>query len=210
MFSNNLLIVDFPIQLHGQFQHLANLIEFNLISTNASSALSELSTTSNEENGTTIMIHYLEHPLQEIGYLSAELFKSNLHIAFCPALNVELEVILISSGFHGAISVDDAISHQIECIKKVQDGDISFDPKAVSKYILQRKRIPSSGNRAKILAVTTKKEQQILSLILHGLTNEEMAKELNISVNTVKMHVQNIYKKTKIKNRGQLFAFAAG
>ncbi|MGI2226069.1 response regulator transcription factor [Shewanella frigidimarina] len=87
---------------------------------------------------------------------------------------------------------------------------MSFNPKAISKYILQRKRIPSSGNRAKILAVTTKKEQQVLSLILHGLTNEEMAKELNISVNTVKMHVQNIYKKTKIKNRGQLFAFAAG
>jgi DNA-binding CsgD family transcriptional regulator len=210
MFSNNLIIVDFPVHLHGQFQNLASLIEFNLIPTNANCALSELSAASNAENGSAIMVHYLDNPLQEIGYLSAELFKSDLHIAFCPALNVELEVILISSGFHGAISVSDSIAHQIQSIKQVQDGDISFNPKAISKYILQRKRIPSSGNRAKILAVTTKKEQQVLSLILHGLTNEEMAKELNISVNTVKMHVQNIYKKTKIKNRGQLFAFAAG
>jgi len=210
MFSNDLLIVDFPAHLHGQFQHLANLIEFNLMPTHAGSALSELLATLNAENNTTIMVHYLDNPLQDMGYLSTELFKSDLHIAFCPALNVELEVILISSGFHGAISVTDAIAHQIQSIKKVQDGDISFNPKAISKYILQRKRVPSSGNRAKILAVTTKKEQQVLSLILHGLTNEEIAKELNISVNTVKMHVQNIYKKTKIKNRGQLFAFAAG
>lgn len=210
MFNNNLLIVDFPVLLHGQFQHLANLIQFNLIPTSASDALSELPNASSLENDTNIMVHYLENPLQDIGYLCVELFKNDLHIAFCPALNVELEVILISSGFHGAISVDDDIAHQIQSIKKVQDGEISFHPKAVSKYILQRKRIPSSGNRAKILAVTTKKEQQVLSLILHGLTNEEMAKELNISVNTVKMHVQNIYKKTKIKNRGQLFAFAAG
>ncbi|PKG78738.1 hypothetical protein CXF80_10685 [Shewanella sp. Actino-trap-3] len=209
MFSNNLLIVDFPDHLYGQFRHFANLIEFNLISTNANNALSTKSNAENAENGTTIMVHYLENPLQEIGCLSAELFKSDLHIAFCPALNVELEVIFISSGFHGAISVDDAIAQQIQSIKKVHDGDISFHPKAVSKYILQRKRIPSSGNRDKILAVTTKKEQQVLSLILHGLTNEEIAKELSISVNTVKMHVQNIYKKTKIKNRGQLFAFAA-
>ncbi|MBB1391308.1 response regulator transcription factor [Shewanella sp. SG44-6] len=210
MFNNNLLIVDFPVLLHGQFQHLANLIQFNLIPTSASDALSELSNASSLENDTNIMVHYLENPLQDIGYLCVELFKNDLHIAFCPALNAELEVILISSGFHGAISVNDDIAHQIQSIKKVQDGEISFHPKAVSKYILQRKRIPSSGNRAKILAVTTKKEQQVLSLILHGLTNEEMAKELNISVNTVKMHVQNIYKKTKIKNRGQLFAFAAG
>ncbi|MGX9461825.1 LuxR C-terminal-related transcriptional regulator [Shewanella sp. A14] len=210
MFSNNLLIVDFPVHLCGQFQHLANLLEFNLIQTNTNDGQSELSTILTPENSPPIWVHYLHNPLQDIDHLSAALFKSDLHIAFCPALNVELEVILISSGFHGAICTDDAIAHQIQSIKKVQDGDISFNPKAVSKYILQRKRVPSSGNRAKILAVTTKKEQQVLSLILHGLTNEEIAKELKISVNTVKMHVQNIYKKTKIKSRGQLFAFAAG
>jgi hypothetical protein len=111
MFSNNLIIVDFPVHLHGQFQNLASLIEFNLIPTNANCALSELSAASNAENGSAIMVHYLDNPLQEIGYLSAELFKSDLHIAFCSALNVELEVILISSGFHGAISVSDSIAH---------------------------------------------------------------------------------------------------
>ncbi|GGP91638.1 response regulator transcription factor [Shewanella ulleungensis] len=210
MLTKHLLILDFPLHLQEPFQHLANLIECNLISCSSSCASAELSTLASIENSTAILIHYLEHPLQEISYLSAELFKSNLHIAYCPTLNVELEVILISSGFHAAMSIDESLVDQIQSINKVQDGDISFSDKAVSKYILQKKRVPSSGNRAKILAVTTKKEQQILSLILHGLTNEEMAKELNISVNTVKMHVQNIYKKTKIKNRGQLFAFAAG
>lgn len=160
MFTNNLLIVDFPVLLHGQFQHLANLIQFNLIPTSASDALSELSNASSLENDNNIMVHYLENPLQDIGYLYVELFKNDLHIAFCPVLNAELEVILISSGFHGATSVDDDIAHKIQSIKKVQDGEISFHPKAVSKYILQRKRITSSGNRAKILAVTTKKNNK--------------------------------------------------
>jgi hypothetical protein len=118
MFSNTLLIVNFPTHLHGQFQHHANLIEFNLISTNASSALSALSTTSHDENDSTIMVHYLDNTLQEMGYLSAELFTSNLHIAFFPALNVELEVILTSSGLHAPISINDAIIHQIQSIKK--------------------------------------------------------------------------------------------
>ncbi|MCL1115321.1 MULTISPECIES: helix-turn-helix domain-containing protein [Shewanella] len=210
MLTKHLLILDFPLHLQAPFHHLANLIECNLIACNSSDAPAILSTIANIENSTAVLIHYLEHPLQEISYLPADLFKSHLHIAYCPALNVELEVILISSGFHSAMCIDTNLVDQIQSLNKVLDGDISFSDKALSKYILQKKRVPSSGNRAKILAVTTKKEQQILSLILHGLTNEEMAKELNISVNTVKMHVQNIYKKTKIKNRGQLFAYAAG
>ncbi|MCT8985366.1 response regulator transcription factor [Shewanella phaeophyticola] len=210
MFSKHLLILDLPLHLQAPFQHLANLIECNLISCSSSSTSAELATIANIKNSTAILIHYLDNPLQKISYLSRDTLKSNRHIAYCPSLNTELEVILIASGFHGAISVDESVVDQIQSIKKVEDGEISFSDKAVSKYILQKKRVPSSANRAKILAVTTKKEQQILSLILHGLTNEEVAKELNISVNTVKMHVQNIYKKTKIKNRGQLFAFAAG
>ncbi|MDD8061204.1 helix-turn-helix transcriptional regulator [Shewanella metallivivens] len=210
MFSKHLLTLDFPQHLQEQFQHFASLIECNLITCSASRASEELSAIDATENKATILIHYLENPLQKISYLSRDILKNNLHIAYCPSLNIELEVILIASGFHGAMSVDESVVEQIQSIKKVEGGEISFSDKAVSKYILQKKRVPSSANRAKILAVTTKKEQQILSLLLHGLTNEEVAKELNISVNTVKMHVQNIYKKTKIKNRGQLFAFTAG
>jgi DNA-binding NarL/FixJ family response regulator len=50
----------------------------------------------------------------------------------------------------------------------------------------------------------TKEEQQVLTLICQGLSNEQIAANLSISINTVKMHIQNIFKKTNVSSRGQL------
>jgi len=47
----------------------------------------------------------------------------------------------------------------------------------------------------------SEREVDVLKLLLIGKTNHEIAKELFISVNTVKTHVKNIYKKTHVKNR---------
>ncbi len=50
----------------------------------------------------------------------------------------------------------------------------------------------------------TKREKEIIGLILKGKTNNEIEDELFISINTVKHHVYSIYTKLKVKNRGQL------
>lgn len=45
------------------------------------------------------------------------------------------------------------------------------------------------------------REIEILKFISDGKTNKEIASQLNISVNTVKYHVKNIYEKLNIKSR---------
>ncbi len=47
----------------------------------------------------------------------------------------------------------------------------------------------------------SEREVDVLKLLLIGRANYEIAKELFISINTVKTHVKNIYKKTHVKNR---------
>lgn len=47
----------------------------------------------------------------------------------------------------------------------------------------------------------TKREFEVLRLISNGLTNQEIANELYISLNTVKRHTSNIYKKLEVNNR---------
>ncbi len=53
----------------------------------------------------------------------------------------------------------------------------------------------------------TKREIEVLLLILKGLTNHDAADHLFISENTVKKHLKNIYKKLNVKNRIQLLKF---
>jgi len=52
----------------------------------------------------------------------------------------------------------------------------------------------------------TEREEEILRLLADGSSNQEIAKQLFISVNTVKTHIKNIYAKLNVNNRLQLFS----
>ncbi|MDI3508127.1 MAG: two-component system, NarL family, nitrate/nitrite response regulator NarL [Clostridiales bacterium] len=47
----------------------------------------------------------------------------------------------------------------------------------------------------------TKRENDIVKCIVKGMSNEEIANLLNISVGTVKIHVHNILQKKEMKRR---------
>lgn len=47
----------------------------------------------------------------------------------------------------------------------------------------------------------TMRENEILQALTHGMSNKEISSKLYISVETVKSHVKNIYKKLDVKNR---------
>ena len=47
----------------------------------------------------------------------------------------------------------------------------------------------------------TPRENEVLLLLAKGMNREEIAAKLFISPETVKMHIKNIYKKLKAKNK---------
>ena len=53
----------------------------------------------------------------------------------------------------------------------------------------------------------SKREAEIIGLILRGFSNKEIGDNLFISLETVKKHVSNIYKKLSVRNRLQLSFF---
>ncbi len=51
----------------------------------------------------------------------------------------------------------------------------------------------------------TKRESDILELLISGYSNKEICEQIVIANNTLKKHVLNIYRKLDVKNRVQLF-----
>ncbi|MPN46219.1 hypothetical protein SDC9_193802 [bioreactor metagenome] len=51
----------------------------------------------------------------------------------------------------------------------------------------------------------TKQEHMILKMLMEGMDNNAICDSLSISVNTLKKHILNIYRKLGIKNRVQMF-----
>lgn len=58
------------------------------------------------------------------------------------------------------------------------------------------------------LSKFSKRQKQLLVLIDEGLSNEEIAKRLDISHHTVKVHLWRLYKKIGINSRTQLIKFS--
>ncbi len=63
-------------------------------------------------------------------------------------------------------------------------------------------------NPSKALQLLTPKEFEVLSLISRGLTNKQIAKELDIAEKTVKVHVSNVLAKLELKGRTQAALWA--
>src|SRR5215470_8564076 len=59
-----------------------------------------------------------------------------------------------------------------------------------------------------MLAMLTDREREIMALVSEGLSNKAIARQLNVSQGTVKVHLHNIFQKLEINNRTVLAAIA--
>ena len=59
-----------------------------------------------------------------------------------------------------------------------------------------------------MLRVLTCREREIIRLVAEGLSNKEIARQLNVSPGTVKVHLYNIFQKLEIRNRTVLATIA--
>jgi NarL family two-component system response regulator LiaR len=55
----------------------------------------------------------------------------------------------------------------------------------------------------------TDRELEVLVLLAEGLTNQQSAQRLSISVSTLKFHMNNIYDKLGVQTRSEALVLAA-
>lgn len=80
----------------------------------------------------------------------------------------------------------------------------------IEKERVVEKEIPVAGNPSFVVntkaiqeADLSTRELEVLQLIAKGLSNQEIAAELYVSVNTVKTHIANLFYKLEVKRRTQ-------
>lgn len=95
---------------------------------------------------------------------------------------------------------------------KTHNGDIKIDifmknDRRISKntqFVIIMEYCDESQNIADYKFKFTKREADIIDGLIQGKNNAQLAKFLNISENTIKTHIQSIYKKTGAGNRTEL------
>lgn len=84
-----------------------------------------------------------------------------------------------------------------KALRSVHTGDLWFDHKTVKAMLSQK-------SKNKKIEKLTNKEIEIVNHICKGLRNKEIASKLNITEQTVKSHLNRIYKKLGVTDRLQL------
>jgi DNA-binding NarL/FixJ family response regulator len=110
----------------------------------------------------------------------------------------------INAGADGYLLKDVLPEDLTDAIHSVVNGKPAVHPEIVQKLMSGISTTPDSGK----LKSLTSRELEVLHLIAGGKSNEEIAHELVISVQTVKTHVHNIFTKLDVTKRVQAALFA--
>ncbi len=90
----------------------------------------------------------------------------------------------------------------------IENASKNSTPHAESKLKTLTARLAKRSLPPNIDIPLTPREFQVLKIISLGLSNQEIADSLGISIETVKEHVQNILRKLQVKDRTQAAVWA--
>jgi DNA-binding NarL/FixJ family response regulator len=105
----------------------------------------------------------------------------------------------LQKGAVGYIDKQSFAMNFMEVFQSVENGGAYMTPK------IARKVMNFFQNKKQALNKLTEREIEISTAILDGLSYKLIADRFNISIDTVRSHIKNIYKKLKINSKSELF-----
>lgn len=104
-----------------------------------------------------------------------------------------------ASGYCHALAATTML-HQV--VESVQAGGIWIGAELMQKMVQRIAQQPIAiDTQAEKLGLLTAKEKQVAESVAQGLTNKEVAKQLDISDRTVKAHLTAVFEKLGVRDR---------
>jgi DNA-binding NarL/FixJ family response regulator len=108
---------------------------------------------------------------------------------------------MIENGASGYLLKNADKAEIIEAINAVENGKQYFSFEAGKVYT-------ATVNKKNNVPLLTKREKEILKMVAEGMTNQQIAGSLFLSIDTVDTHRKNLYSKLEVNNVASLVRFA--
>lgn len=114
---------------------------------------------------------------------------------------------MLNYGVNGYVLKTASQAEIIQAIQKVNAGETYYSAQ-VTNAIMDHLRGDRSSSKVSMEVPLTKREKEVLHLIVKEYSNKEIAEKLFISVRTVEAHKRNLLEKTGHKNMAGLAIWA--
>lgn len=142
--------------------------------------------------------------LEAIRQIKAE--DPDAHILVLTSFGEDDQVLAaIKAGAMGYLLKDSSPEQLLQAIRDIDQGQPSLQPDIALKLMREIRR---PADLPPTEAPLTERENEVLSMVAHGLTNREIADGLHISERTVGNHIGSILDKLHLANRTQAALYA--
>jgi two-component system response regulator DevR len=111
----------------------------------------------------------------------------------------------VTAGAQGYLMKEIDPAGLVQALLDVAAGRSILDPDATSR-VLRLLRTGGGQGESGDLSTLSPQERKVLALVAEGLTNKQVGEELDLSENTVKNYLINVFEKLKVKRRAQAAA----
>jgi len=119
----------------------------------------------------------------------------------------------LKSGASGYLFKSSRSSQLLSHLGQLTEGQAALSPglaeKILEEFARMGRQLESNSEQVEETADLTARQREILTLIVHGMTYEEMGKTLCLSERTIRYHMQEIIQRLQLENRSQVIAYAA-
>ena len=114
----------------------------------------------------------------------------------------------LRAGVSGYVLKEAASEELVKAVRVVARGGYYITPELTKRLVGRFLRMSPSSEGGYDYAELTERELEVLKMIGDGMTNREIAEELNLTVRTVQTHRTHIMQKLDLRNRAELMRSA--
>ncbi len=113
---------------------------------------------------------------------------------------------LLEAGAAGYVLKDVHASELVKAVRAVHAGESVLHP-TVARKVLDRFAQRADKTRQRAPDELTARELEVLKVAAKGMTNQQIARELVISVRTVQVHLSNVFSKMRVGSRTEAVVY---
>ena len=110
---------------------------------------------------------------------------------------------VMNAGVNGVLNKHSKPAQLVDAIRKIAQGEMWLDSNVI-RPSMPKKQDSDTSSRG----ILTRRQHEVLSGILDGLSNKEIAWKLAVSESSVKAVIQELFRKAGVRTRSQLVRIA--